>query len=380
MDFNLFSEGTRQDSTPGSAALPRFHSSTLDVPRDQRLRAWRLTIEALFEARAAEGEAFSACLTVYHFNRFLLCRARLDGARYYRDSVRLGWCDLDHYLLHLPLQRGLVAGTGLRVRPSDMVILDLAQPADFRTTTSEGVSLLIPRTALAPLLHDAGQLHGLVLRRDTAAGALLAPLLVSLAAAAPRLAMDEALRLTRPILALVAACLGPVAALQAELAAHATRASAREPRATGRKALVPSTLHVSLGRKVRLYIEQNLHREDLAPVVLAKELGVSRSQLYRAFERLGGVCHYLRQRRLRRCLLALCDVANSGRRIVDLACEHGFADEAHFSRLFRKAFGLSPKAARNALQRGDPSVFSGLLSPSGKPCAFTHWVRELTSC
>ena len=359
MDLNFFPEGQCHDNAQGSATLPRFHSSTLDVPREQRLRAWQLTIETLFEANAAQDEAFSACLTAYHFNRFLLCRARLDGARYYRDSVRLGWCDLDHYLLHLPLQRGLVAGNGLRVRPSDMVMLDLAQPADFRMAASDGVSLLIPRTALSPLLHDAGQLHGLVLRRDTAAGEFLAALLVSLAAVAPRLAIDEALRLTRPILGLVAACFGQAAARQAPAAA---------PR------------HISLGRKVRAYIEQNLHREDLAPVVLAKELGVSRSQLYRAFETLGGVCHYLRQRRLRRCLLALGDVANRGRHIVDLACEHGFADEAHFSRLFRKAFGVSPRAARNALQGGDPSVFSSLVAEPGKRSAFALWVHELTSC
>jgi AraC-like DNA-binding protein len=359
MDFNICSEGKSHDDAQGSAAIPRFHSSTLDMPGDQRLQAWRLTIEALFDASANEGQAFSASLTVYHFNRFLLCRARLDGARYYRDSVRLGWCDLDHYLLHLPLQRGLVAGNGLRVRPSDMVMLDLAQPADFRTTASDGVSLLIPRTALSPLLPDTGQLHGLVLRRDTAMGEFLSALLVSLAAAAPRLAMDEALRLTRPIIGLVAACVGSTAARQAPAS---------------------SAQHVSLGRRVRLYIEQNLHREDLAPVVLVKELGVSRSQLYRAFEPLGGVCHYLRQRRLRRCLLALCDVGNSGRHIVDLACEHGFADEAHFSRLFRKAFGLSPRAARTAMQRGDPSAFSSLMAKPDNRCPFAHWVRELTSC
>lgn len=358
MDFDFFPEGNRHDNAQGHAALPSFHCTTLDVPCDQRLQAWRLTIEALFDASATQGEAFSACLTVYHFNRFLLCRARLDGARYYRDSVRLGWCDLDHYLLHLPLQRGLVAGNGLRVRPLDMVMLDLAQAADFRTTASDGLSLLIPRTALAPLLHDAGQLHGLVLRRDTAAGDFLSALLVSLATAAPRLAMDEALRLTRPILGLVAACFG---------------------QGTARQAPASSALHVSLGRRVRLYIEQNLHRDDLAPLMLAKELGVSRSQLYRAFEKLGGVCHYLRQRRLRRCLQALCDVSNSGRHIVDLACEHGFADEAHFSRLFRKAFGLSPRAARSAMQRGDSSVFSGLVPEPGNHCAFAHWVHELTS-
>jgi AraC-like DNA-binding protein len=141
---------------------------------------------------------------------------------------------------------------------------------------------------------------------------------------------------------------------------------------------VARSQHCSLAAQVRLYIEQNLHREDLAPQRVAKELGVSRSQLYRALERFGGLCRYLRQRRLRRCLFALCHASNSGRRIADLACEHGFADEAHFSRVFRQAFGLSPRAARTAIQRGDLSALAGLLPQAGATPTFSRWVRELT--
>ena len=339
---------------PGYAAIP---SCTLGVPCQHGFLAWRNSIEALLEAVASEAKPFAANLTVYHFSRFLCCIGRLDGARYSRDGARLSWCDLDHYLLHLPLERGLVAGDGLRVRPSDIVVLDLSRPAHFRMGASQGVSLLIPRTALVPLLADTGQLHGLVLRKDSAAGDLLGQLLLSLSAAAPRLALEAALGLSLPVLGLVAACLAqcPVPG-----------------------AAVARPQHCGLARRVRLYIEQNLHREDLAPVLVAKELGVSRSQLYRALEKVGGLCRYLRQRRLRRSLLALCNAGNSGRRIVDLACEHGFADEAHFSRLFRQTFGLSPRAARAALQRGDLSALSGLVPHGSETPTFSRWVRELT--
>lgn len=359
MDFLSSPEDTLGTDPRPQAIIPRLHSTTAGGSDSQGFASWQPTIGTLFESTVLDGQDFAACMTVYHFNRFLFCSGRLDGARYLRDSVRLGWCDLDHYLIHLPLQRGLVAGTGLRVRPADVVVVDLAQAADFRMASGVGVTLLVPRTALSPLLADERQLHGLVLRRESAAGGFLGSLLTSLSTAAPLLAMDEALQFTQPVLALVAACIGSMASRVA---------------GTGAAGLG------NLGRRGRLYIEQNLHREDLAPKVLARELGVSRSQLYRAFDKLGGVCHYLRQRRLRRCLLALCEAGNSGRRIVDLACEHGFADEAHFSRVFRQAFGLSPRAARTAMQRRDPSVFCPWATQKGDGPAFAHWVRELTSC
>lgn len=349
-----FSANEGQDD----AAISSFHSATLRTSSHQGFAVWRQTIEVLFDATAVDRNDFSASLAVYHFNRFLFCKGDVGGARYCRDGVRLKWCDLDHYLLHLPLHKGLVCGNGLRVRPRDVVVLDLSQPAGFSMAAGEGISLLIPRTALPPLLYDMGQLHGLVLRRESASGVLLAQLFSSLELAVPRLSRGEAFRLTLPILGMVAACLGQVAA-------HAAAA--------------PRTGPVDLGRRVRLYIEQNLQREDLSPGVLAKELGVSRSQLYRAFEKFGGVRQYLLRRRLRRCLFALCDPANAVRRIADLAYDHGFADEAHFSRLFRQAFGLSPRATKAALQRGELSGFSHVTSKAGGAPALADWVRELTS-
>src|SRR3546814_14949123 len=102
-------------------------------------------------------------------------------------------------------------------------------------------------------------------------------------------------------------------------------------------------------------------RETLTPDTIVSELLVSRSQLYRQFERLGGVQHYVRQRRLRQCLLALCNPLYAGQRIADIAYERGFSDEAHFSRLFRADFGISPRAARQAAARGDDAVRAALV-------------------
>jgi AraC-like DNA-binding protein len=37
--------------------------------------------------------------------------------------------------------------------------------------------------------------------------------------------------------------------------------------------------------------------------------------------------------------------------IVVVACESGFADQAHFSRHFRRAYGVSPLAFRRTIEK-----------------------------
>ncbi|MFW8583999.1 helix-turn-helix domain-containing protein [Rhizobium beringeri] len=151
---------------------------------------------------------------------------------------------------------------------------------------------------------------------------------------------------------LLASCLGPAAA--------ATSAEAKG----------------DLGRRLRRHIEENLHRNDLTPSRLTHDLHVSRSQLYRQFATSGGVEAYIRRRRLRRCLLTLCDSRYADRRIGDIAYEMGFADEAHFSRLFRRAFGLSPRGARSAARQDDPGL-GGLFRPPADGASFGDWLAML---
>lgn len=332
-----------------TSRLNELHLSTLGLPFEQMGPAWRHMVNVLFDVSCSPSQDFEVSLHVYNFNQFLLFNGCPAACRYRRDCLRLARCDVDHYLLHVPLEGGVVAGNGMRARPGDVVLLDLTQPADFRLKTGQGMTLLMPRSILPEA--DDGRLHGVLLRRDSASSHLLAGVLASLATAAPQLTQGEGASFSQPLLALVAACL-----------AH---------EAVARQA-VPRGAMPGLARRARLYIEDNLHRDDLTPTLLAKALGTSRSQLYRLFEHSGGVHRYLMQRRLRRCLLALGDSRNAGQRIGELAYAHGFADEAHFSKAFRKAFGLSPGAARTALLGG--SSFMPVMAQSP---TLAHWVSEL---
>jgi len=101
---------------------------------------------------------------------------------------------------------------------------------------------------------------------------------------------------------------------------------------------------VALFREICRFIEQNLERPDLSTSVLLDQFGVSRATLYRMFEPLGGVRHYLTDRR---AASALFDISKGGaqRGFVLAACERwGFSSPANFNRTVQRLFGNSPKA------------------------------------
>jgi AraC-like DNA-binding protein len=77
--------------------------------------------------------------------------------------------------------------------------------------------------------------------------------------------------------------------------------------------------------------------------------GLSRYDLARQFRRMFGTSPY-RYLLMRRLDFAR-ELMHEGLPLVDVACDAGFADQAHFTRVFRSAFGLTPARYR-ALRAG----------------------------
>jgi AraC-like DNA-binding protein len=99
---------------------------------------------------------------------------------------------------------------------------------------------------------------------------------------------------------------------------------------------------------VMRYMEQRLDDPELTPVAIADRFGVSVRCLQRAFnERQLTVAGWCRARRLAKCRAELAD-PRSRRTVTDIAFSWGFSDAAHFSRLFKETFGVSPLAFRRA--------------------------------
>ena len=84
---------------------------------------------------------------------------------------------------------------------------------------------------------------------------------------------------------------------------------------------------------------RTVHSSELESIT-----GLTRYELARQFRTMLGTSPH-RYLLMRRLALAR-DLIHAARPLVDVACEAGFADQAHFTRVFRSAFGLTPARYR----------------------------------
>jgi len=105
-----------------------------------------------------------------------------------------------------------------------------------------------------------------------------------------------------------------------------------------------------LATSVRDYIEANLADPQLSPASIAAAHFISTRHLHNVFHESGStVASWIRSRRLERVRRDLRDPLHSGTSVGAVAARWGFLDAAHFSRLFRAAYGCSPREFRAEL-------------------------------
>jgi AraC family transcriptional activator of tynA and feaB len=100
--------------------------------------------------------------------------------------------------------------------------------------------------------------------------------------------------------------------------------------------------------RIEQFVENHLADPSLNPAQIAAAIGVSVRHLHRIFLSKGHtVAEWVRERRLEHCRSDLVNPRLSQRNITDIAYFWGFSDSAHFSKSFKKEFGLSPRAFRS---------------------------------
>ncbi|MEV0229162.1 helix-turn-helix domain-containing protein [Nonomuraea sp. NPDC050786] len=99
--------------------------------------------------------------------------------------------------------------------------------------------------------------------------------------------------------------------------------------------------------KIHAFVEQRLGQADLDPATVATAHHVSVRYLHRLFEsEHTTVAAWIRQRRLERCRAELAE--GGPRSVSEIGARWGLPDSAHFSRLFKRAYGMPPAEYRRA--------------------------------
>lgn len=103
-----------------------------------------------------------------------------------------------------------------------------------------------------------------------------------------------------------------------------------------------------LARRIDSFIRAHLADPALGPSEIAADAQISVRHLHRLFARNGRtVSDWIRERRLQACRQDLKDPRMYDQSITDIAFSWGFSDSAHFSRSFKKTFGVSPREFRS---------------------------------
>ena len=95
--------------------------------------------------------------------------------------------------------------------------------------------------------------------------------------------------------------------------------------------------------EIMKFTQDNLGHPELGPCMIAKAFNISKRYLHLLFAEKGiSVSHWILDRRLEQCRRQLVQVNHHKNSITSIAFQWGFNDSAHFSKVFKKKYGVTP--------------------------------------
>lgn len=351
---------SQADSTGGATPIPHDLFKAELFPERDRFDVWRQSVLPLFDSTPDRYRAddFTARVESFDLQNLFFARSEFTPLRFSRDRHHRAPDGGDHLVVQLYTKGGYVGENGGRpvcVDTGDISLLDLGRSLRTEAPAAANLTLVIPRDSLLAVAGPRGLQHGTVLRAGTPVGRILANHLLTVWNTLPDATVDQLDGINATLVGAVAGAFsrGPIVD---ESVRHAAERATLDA--------------------VRLYIQSHLDSDRLTPASLCRQFGCSRSRLYRLFEPLGGIATYIRRQRLDRCYQDL--VNSAGRhRIVDIALRWGFDSQSHFSRLFRRAYGISPSDAVALGRERRRHAGAGRDPGAVRTPAFHDWLRRL---
>ena len=345
-------------SSPG---LRRLRLKPEDCAPAELFVKWRDALGEVFEVRASPSEiaGFRGEIDVHASAHYVLSASRHTPLSLIRRSAGAVY---ERFAISLQVNgsaTGLAGDAPIRSEPGDVIFVDLSQALAMRESAPDGfvdgVTLWTARDRILPLVPNENALHGLVLKAESPAGAIISATLRAFAKTAPKMRLTDFDAVAEGLVALAAKSTAPALAQEGDIGASP-----------------PLATFVT----IRRYIDRNLASPDLNANSVAAEFGLSRASLYRLFEPVGGIAKYIRKTRLNRAFQEITAAELSNRRIGHIAYTLGFKSVSAFSRVFHEVYGVRPgearKRARQAVAKPEYAV------PAQPGESLTRWLDALT--
>lgn len=315
-------------ATPASlpAAITTFDTNVLAEP--YRFSYWRDAICAHLSpsetTRREQDRPFAARLRKVALGKVNLCDLRFSPMASRRDAACLRRMPDDDVFVAL-----MKTGTGRLVQDDrialpaigDLVIYDSARP--FLWEFEQDTRMIIARVArrqMAARLPDLAHLAARVVRPSQPLASTIAHTMTDIVELESPLSETCSQRLGNSFLELL------TASLEASLTAP------------GRK-----VTDEDLVRQAKTFLLAHIEDPDLDLATVANSLGVSLRTLCRAFAADGTTAiRWLWRQRLELAHRLLAE--GQARTIGQVVMQCGFSDFSHFSRAFKKAYGVMPKS------------------------------------
>ena len=307
--------------------------STHELAKSRQLDAWRDWYTGSFEVAplGAPDRGFAGESAVWKLDGMAIVSVSAPPLRAMRTKSLIRRDPTDHWVITI----GKRAATGL-ISESDQTLVPAGVPfvlslGDFfanQRGLDDRIQLNISRDRFGAIASALDAARGRPV--STALGGMLSEYIRLLERRLPALTDQDAQALPQAIAAMVAACVSP---------------------SVDRIATAQGQISATLKDKARRCIQRNLRSPHLGASMLCRELGMSRSSLYRLLETEGGVERYIQRHRLAESFAQLSDPSNT-QSIAAIGDESGMLDPSSFSRAFRRQFGISPTDVREAVRAG----------------------------
>ncbi|MEW2179663.1 helix-turn-helix domain-containing protein [Streptomyces sp. NPDC005406] len=315
----------REGSAPGS-----FHT-TDSLPTQHRRAYWREALSQTFGAvnMTVPAEVYSGKIRATPLGRLQAVTVDGDCLSAVRTRQLVSRDDQDEYVVVKLLEKGVARleqdGREALLSAGDIFVYDMARPLQlhlpqpFRTK-----SLVLPRDVLGLGESEMAHVTACPLGPDTSLGSLLSPFLAGLVDGAGNHQPRTSELMARNIVDLLGVLADEVRG----------RPAAETP--GGSRALL---------LRIQAFIDRHLADLDLTPQTIARAHHISLRYLHKLFENEDAtVGRWTQRRRLEECRRDLGLHGNAT--IAAVAHRWGFTSAAHFSRVFRATYGMTPREWR----------------------------------